>query len=135
VSNELGIYEVYVRAFPGPGGVQQISTGGGGYPKWSPNGKELFYLGGDWTAARNIMVTTYTASSDTFRFDKPRPWSPSPFSARDTGSDHSFDIHPDGKRFAVLMPTAREDRFPEWNKVSFIFNFFDELRGKLPGKN
>ena len=129
VSNELGSYDVYVRPFPGPGGQWQISTGGGDYPKWSPNGKELFYQTAD---GKMIMVATYTVSRDTFRFDKPQLWSPVQFDDRSIA--YSFDIHPDGKRFAVLKATGKGQP-PEWNKVSFIFNFFDELRAKLPGKN
>jgi serine/threonine-protein kinase len=131
VSSELGNYDVYVRPFPGTGGKRQISSGGGNYPKWSPNGKELFYQTAD---RKMIMVTTYTASSDIFRFDKPRPWSPVPFFAPDIANASSFDIHPDGNRFAILKPVGK-DQSPDRNKVSFIFNFFDELRGKLPGKN
>jgi Tol biopolymer transport system component len=42
-SNELGTYQVYVRAFPDKGGRWQISTAGGEYPFWSRNGRELFY--------------------------------------------------------------------------------------------
>ena len=44
-SNESGANEVYVRPFPGTtGGRWQISTGGGTEPRWSPDGRELFYL-------------------------------------------------------------------------------------------
>jgi Tol biopolymer transport system component len=43
-SNETGRSEVYVRAFPGPAGKRQVSTGGGVYPRWGRSGQELFYL-------------------------------------------------------------------------------------------
>jgi Tol biopolymer transport system component len=43
-SNESGRDEVYVRPFPGPGGVWQISSGGGGTPRWAKDGKELCYI-------------------------------------------------------------------------------------------
>ncbi len=43
-SNESGPNEVYVRPFPGPGGVWQISAGGGLFPRWRADGKELYYL-------------------------------------------------------------------------------------------
>jgi len=42
-----------------------------------------------------------------------------------------FDVHPDGRRFAVLKAPATGETSPA-NKVSFIFNFFDELRRKVP---
>jgi Tol biopolymer transport system component len=125
-SNESGSHEAYVRPFPGPGGKWQISTGGGLLPKWSRNGKELFYR----TADSKIMVVTYTASGDSFHADKPQLWSPSQFTDRGLGF-YNFDPHPDGKRFAVLKAPGTEEA-PAVNKVSFIFNFFDELRRKFP---
>jgi Tol biopolymer transport system component len=126
MSNESGSYEVYVRPFPGPGGKWQISTGGGLYPLWSRDGKELFYR----TEDSKIMVVTYTASGDSFHADKPQLWSPGQFTERGLGF-HNFDLHPDGKRFAVLKSSGTEQTAAV-NKVSFIFNFFDELRRKVP---
>jgi serine/threonine-protein kinase len=125
-SNESGNSEVYVRPFPGPGGKWQISTGGGGYPKWSRNGKELFYGTPDF----KIMVVSYTAFGDSLHTDKPQLWSPGQFINRGLGN-YTFDLHPDGKRFAVLK-TPGAEQTAAVNKVSFIFNFFDELRSKVP---
>ena len=75
------------------------------------------------------MVATYTTSGDSFDADKPQLWSPGQFTGRRFYSN--FDLHPDGKRFAVLKASDTE-RSPAVNKVNFIFNFFDELRRKLP---
>jgi Tol biopolymer transport system component len=126
MSNESGNPEVYVRPFPGPGGKWQVSTGSGGYPKWSRNGKELFYR----TEDSKIMVVTYTAFGDSFQADRPQLWSPGQFTERGAGNNN-FDLHPDGKRFAVLKAPGTEQNAAV-NKVSFIFNFFDELRRKVP---
>ena len=126
-SNESGTAnEVYVRPFPGPGGKWQISTGGGGWPKWSRNGKELFYR----TPDSKILVVPYAASGDSFRAGKPQLWSPGQFTDRGLGNPN-FELHPDGKRFAVLKSSGTEQT-PAVNKVSFVFNFFDEIRRKLP---
>jgi eukaryotic-like serine/threonine-protein kinase len=121
-SNETGDYEIYVRPFPGPGGKWQISTGGGRYPKWSRTTKELFYR----TPDSKIMVTSYAVSGESFSPGKPQLWSSGQFTER-SGSVN-FDLHPDGKRFAVLKTRADSETSP--NKVNFIFNFFDEVRGK-----
>jgi serine/threonine-protein kinase len=61
-SGETGRNEVYVQPFPGPGGKVSISTAGGGFPLWSSNGHELFFLGPD----RRIMVANYTVKGDSF---------------------------------------------------------------------
>jgi|HubBroStandDraft_4_1064222.scaffolds.fasta_scaffold02286_2 Tol biopolymer transport system component len=125
MSNESAGYEVYVRPFPGPGGKWQISTGGGVIPKWSRNGKELFFR----TADDKIMVATYTAFGDSFHADKPQLWSPGQFT--DLGINSNFDVHPDGKRFAVLKASGT-DQAAAVNKVNFVFNFFDEIGRKVP---
>jgi Tol biopolymer transport system component len=127
-SNETGDYEVYVRPFPGPGGKWQISTGGGRYPKWSRTSKELFFR----TLDSKIMATPYTVTGESFSPGKPQLWSSGQFTER-LGSVN-FDLHPDGKRFAVLKVPATSETSPA-NRVTFIFNFFDELRRKAqPGK-
>ncbi len=46
-SDESGRYEIYVQPFPVTGGKWQISTAGGGQPRWRQDGKELYYLGPD----------------------------------------------------------------------------------------
>jgi len=62
VSNESGRYEVYVRPFPASGGRWQISTGGGVYPKWRRDGKELFYISPD-----NRMMAAAVETAASFR--------------------------------------------------------------------
>jgi len=126
MSNESGGYEVCVRPFPGPGGKWQISTGGGYVPEWSRNGKELFFRALD----NKITVVTYTAAGDSFHADKPQLWSPGQFTELGVFT-YNFALHPDGKRFAVLKAPGTGQTAAA-NKVTFIFNFFDELRSKFP---
>jgi hypothetical protein len=74
------------------------------------------------------MVASYTAPGDSFHAEKPRLWS-SVQPAYVTGWSN-FDVHPDGQRLAVLIrPRASEEA--SVNKVSFIFNFGEELRRKV----
>jgi Tol biopolymer transport system component/tRNA A-37 threonylcarbamoyl transferase component Bud32 len=47
VSNETGRQEVYVQPFPSLSSKWKLSTEGGIYPRWHPNGRELFYLAPD----------------------------------------------------------------------------------------
>jgi len=61
---------------------------------------------------------------------KPRPWSPGQFT--DLGVFPNFDVHPDGKRFAVLKAPGTESQPGPNNKVSFIFDFFELLHPKFP---
>jgi serine/threonine-protein kinase len=42
----------------------------------------------------------------------------------------SFDLHPDGERIAAAVPTSQPEQ--RLDKVTFIINFFDELRRIAP---
>ena len=119
VSDESGRYEVYVRPFPGPGGKWQISTGGGSMAVWSKKGAELFYGSGE-----GIMVANYTANGDAFVASKPRLWA----GKKDIGT--YFELSPDGKRVVVVQAEASEQKGPQ--PVTFLLNFFDELRRRAP---
>ncbi|HVR44772.1 MAG TPA: protein kinase [Thermoanaerobaculia bacterium] len=46
VSNESGTWEIYLRPLSGSGRAQ-VSAGGGGEPRWSRDGDELYYRRGD----------------------------------------------------------------------------------------
>ena len=123
-ANDRGRFEVYVRPFPGPGGMWQISMTGGITPTWSRAGQELLYR----TPENQLMAVSYTTSGDSFRFEKPRLWADG-YLGPQTGQ-RSFDLHPDGKRVAVSPdPTSR--RQPD--RLVFVFNFFDELRRLTTG--
>jgi Tol biopolymer transport system component len=121
VSNESGRFEVYVRPFPGPGGKWQISTEGGNTPVWSRTSRELYF----GTLDGKIMVASFTTDAGSFRPDRPRPLGGGRYEP--ILGYRTFDLHPDGKRFAILKPQdsqAGEKR----DKVVLVFNFFDELR-------
>ena len=126
-SNETGRNEVYVRPFPGPGGKWQISTGGGILPTWSRTKRDLFY----GTPNGQIMVAPFAVEADSFRAEKRRLWSDGRFVVR--GINRMFDLHPDGERIA-LVPAAQTQNGTKQDHVTFIFNFFDELRRIAPAR-
>jgi hypothetical protein len=59
-SNESGQLEVYLRPFSGRG-QWQVSTGGGAFPQWAHDGKELYYFAPDAT----LMATPITFKGST----------------------------------------------------------------------
>jgi serine/threonine-protein kinase len=125
MSDESGTFEVYVRSFPGPGGRWQISTGGGGYPVWSRAGADLLFTTGEG----RVMVVNYSASGDSFVPGMPRPWSE--VSVLAMSGTPTYDLAPDGKRLAALMAN-RADREKPVTHLTFLLNFFDELRRRVP---
>ena len=68
-STESGREEVYVRSFPGPGGKWQISTSGGRAPRWSKDGRHLFF--GD-LEDRQILEATLKVEGEALRPARPR---------------------------------------------------------------
>jgi hypothetical protein len=57
-SNESGIQEVYVRAFPATTtGRWQVSNGGGVQPRWSADGRELYFASGSRLMAARLRTT------------------------------------------------------------------------------
>jgi serine/threonine protein kinase/Tol biopolymer transport system component len=122
-SNQSGRMEVYVRPFPGSGSMpQRISTDGGSVPTWSRTKNELFYAHG---IEGHIMTVAYALEGNALRPEQPRLWSEGRYQVR--GPNRMFDLHPDGERFA-LAPAAPMPG----NHVTFIFNFFEELRRIAP---
>jgi serine/threonine-protein kinase len=127
-SNESGPDDVFVRPFPGPEGKVPISTGGGKHPTWSQNRRELFYLSG---ADDRIMVVKYMVRGDSFIPDKPRVWSDR--QVMRPNFIRVLDLHPDGKRFAVF-PLPDVEQAKGTLDVTFLLNFADELRRRIPVK-
>ena len=95
-STESGRYEIYVRPFPGPGGQFPISTAGGVYPRWSPNGKEMYYIAPD----AKLMAVPIAATATAFEAGTPTAL----FQTRRVGGgsnvvgrSHQYDVAPDGR--------------------------------------
>jgi serine/threonine-protein kinase len=124
-SNESGKNEVYVKPFrphaSGTGGKWQISSSGGRMALWSQTKPELFYETG--RNYQQLMRVSYSVNGDSFVAEKPTVWS------ENLGWD--IDLAPDGKRVAVITPLDTPDAAKE-HELTFLFNFFDELRRRVP---
>ena len=54
-SSEVGLHEVYVASFPDMKTKRLISSGGGTEPRWSHDGKELFWVSGGKLMAAPVL--------------------------------------------------------------------------------
>jgi len=126
-STESGTFQIYVRAFPDRGGKWQISNGGGTYPIWSSRGHDLFFE----TLDNHIMAATFAVKGDSFAADKPRVWSDRKLGGF-VNNMRNFDVAPDGKRIAALMPVETPDAQQSQSHVIFLENLADELQRKVP---
>jgi len=124
-SNESGINEVYVRPFPtASGGRWQVSNGGGFEPRWSPDGRELFYLdvGGRLIAAQVQSTPTFAVGGLMPLFDV------SKFVV--DAFHQSYDVTPDG-RFFVFANPRRQAAGSRGPQLVWVDHWFRDLRARL----
>jgi len=112
--DDSGRYEVYVQAFPGPGGKWQVSAAGGSIPRWRGDGKELFYLSLD-----NKIMAVPVETTPTFRAGAPVP-----LFAVHPGGGAVYDVSADGKRFLVNSLPADQGSPP----LSLLVNWTAMLK-------
>ena len=124
-SDKTGQMEVYVKPFPDTGGQWTVSAGGGHYPIWSRNGKELFYR----TEDGQVMVTNYSVKGDTFSSDPPRKFADRKLALLPTNG--SYDVAPDGRIVGLFPAEAGPGAEREQSRVTFLINFADEIARRV----
>ena len=123
VSDESGHREIYVQAYPGPGGKWQISTEGGTEPVWNPIGRELFYRSGDKMMAVEITAQpSFSVGKPKVLFEGPYQPTPATFS--------NYDVSPDGQRFLMLKASEQAQAAP--TQINVVLNWFEELKRRVP---
>jgi eukaryotic-like serine/threonine-protein kinase len=132
VSNQSGRHEVYVQPYPGPGERHLISTEGGTQPAWSGNGRELFYVRGDWSSGGpTALMSVSVETTPTFRAGTAEKL----FENADLriAWGRSYDVSSDGRRF--LMPlTTKPPTKPAPAQMIFVQHWFEELKRLVPTK-
>jgi len=110
-SDESGLDEVYVRAFPTPGAAVRISQRGGQEPRWSRSGRELFYRSdAGMVAATVVAASPITVSKRDVLFDD-KPY------VKISGGV-GYDVHPNGRRFVMIR------RGSQSNEIIMVLNWF-----------
>jgi serine/threonine-protein kinase len=127
VSNETGRDEVYARAFPGEYGSRQwaISTQGGTGPKWSRDGRELFFLGPD-----RAMYAVNVGGGQELDPSPPRRLFILPEEIDVAGVDFTYDVSRDG-RFLMMRAAPIDPLAPVPIPPTLVTGFLDELRSLM----
>jgi Tol biopolymer transport system component len=110
-SNESGREEVYVVPFRGGQGKWQVSTNGGGYPRWNSNGKEIFYVSPDGMITAVPVVT----APNQFRPGAPQPLFRAPADA--------YDVAPGGQKFLLDVVGDKNSQ-----PITLVTNWTEELK-------
>jgi Tol biopolymer transport system component len=102
-TDESGRWDAYVRPFGQSGGVWRVSPGGGRHPRWSPDGRELFYVTPD-----GMLMSASVSGGSSFRVAAIQPL----FQHAALGLDFNrrlwyspYDVADDGRRFLVRVPS------------------------------
>ena len=119
-SDESGRFEVYVRPFPEGAGKWQVSTNGGTQPRWSRDGKELFYVEGSILMAAPLKTTpSFSVSTPVRLFEDERL----------SGLLRpNYDISKEGQRFLLQEIVGEEADNPR--SIHVIQNWFAEFRDR-----
>jgi hypothetical protein len=127
VSQESGQREIYTRPYPGPGGQQIVSVGGGREPMWAANG-EIFYR----SPAGDRMFAVPVESGPVPRIGTPAPLFGGQYYIAPTGSPRrQYDVTADGQR--MLMLTAAQAGTGR-ARVVVVERWFDEVTRLMRGK-
>jgi serine/threonine-protein kinase len=126
-SNESARSEVYVRPYPPGGGKWQVSDGGGAFPRWSRDGRRLYYR-----TDEGLMVASVETSGDTFRAGKPSAALRGAFRGGIAGINLAgntfadYDVAGNGERF-VMFPSEGVAGGLSHPHVTLVTHWFDEL--------
>jgi Tol biopolymer transport system component/predicted Ser/Thr protein kinase len=115
-SDESGQTQIYIQSYPGGEKRIPISTGGGKLPRWSRDGKELFYFAGDALMAMALGPDGTLASAPHRLFD------------RSGFLSNSHDVSLDGRHFLMI----RRDPGSVPRQLNVIVNWTDELDRLAP---
>ena len=122
---------IYVRPYPPAPGQWSISSDGGTQPRWSADGRELFYR-----TDSGIMVVAVEADADVFSFGPAEELFTGAFQGgasyvQVAGEPYlDYDVAPDGQRF-VMFPRSEDDEARN-DHVTLVFNWFEELKARVP---
>lgn len=119
---EQGPFEVYIRPFPDVNASKRrISVNGGLSPRWSRDGRELYFIDD-----LEDMIAVPIRAGETLEVGEPRRL----FSARDLTypGGPAFDVSPDGR---FLMTRLLASRTPTREELIVVQNFNDELRSRV----
>jgi Tol biopolymer transport system component len=108
-ASDSGQAEVYVAPFPATGRKERVSTHGGEAPRWSRDGRELFFMSNGVLMAAP-MTAGSSAGAPVIVFKPSRPW---------TG----YDVSPD-RRFLAIVP----ETFANQQPMTVIVNWLAKLR-------
>jgi serine/threonine-protein kinase len=131
-SDESGQFEIYARPFPNvKDGRIQVSTAGGIMPRWSGDGRELFYVeAAGPLSAGTMMLASVGADAARLSVDARTRLLDWPY--RPGVVMRTYDVSPDGQRFLAIKDALSGDDADR--RVVIAQNWFSELERLAPSR-
>jgi Tol biopolymer transport system component len=123
-SNRTGQTEVWIKGYP-DGAPMPVSRNGGYEPRWSLDGRELFYLQG-----RSMMAIAVDTEGE-LSFSPPVELFTGPYFFDVTSRSTSYDVARDG-RFLMIQPEAGAGDAPSQSSIVVVQNWTEELKRLVP---
>lgn len=126
ISDESGREEIYVRRFPEGDGKWQVSVNGGQWPRWKPDGTELYYA-----EKQKVMAVPVETTASSIRLGSPEALferAPSGIQLA-FGWPDGFDVAADGEKFIIVEAAGAEERPQGSLGITVVQNWFAEFRG------
>src|SRR5262249_46716956 len=122
--------EIYVQPFPEGAGRWQISTNGGVFPRWRPDGRELFYM--SRASGGKMMSVDVKLNGSTFEPGVTRELFDSPYlnlshTGTGAGPYHTYAVSKDGQRFLIPHLTT-SDATTVTRPIAIVLNWADGLK-------
>jgi Tol biopolymer transport system component len=124
--------QIFVQPYPPTGAKYQVSTEGGRVPRWSQDGKQIFYQ----KPLTNRLFAVEIRTQPTFTIEKTTSLPIEGIIQPDAPGPRNYDITPDGKFIVVLPASASQpnaNRRPP-SQIDFVVNWFTELQQRVPVK-
>jgi serine/threonine protein kinase len=116
---ETGRPEIYVQSFPPAGAKYQISSQGGYQPRWSRNGKELFFL-----ASGDLMAVDIESGVAADKTTILKPGIPRKLLTLSILLDrNNYDVTADGQRFLVSTSVEAAS-----SPLNVVLNWFSSVK-------
>ena len=118
-STDSGPSQVYLSPYPAMDRKWTVSTSGGTQPRWSPDGRQVFYREGN-----RMMAVGLEARTGAVRLTAPRMLFEREFASGGYITIANYDVLPDGS----FVMTEAEPGSP---RLTVVLNWFDVLKRKL----
>jgi serine/threonine-protein kinase len=119
ISSRTGQNEVWVQRYP-EGVPVRVSSSGGYEPRWSVDGRELFFRDGE------AMMAVAVETEDEFSFAAPSVLFSGPYVQRADPTTRAYDVAADG-RFLMILP-AEGERAAPLASIVVVQNFGEEVK-------